>query len=139
MNYSEIFLLRSKFITFFIFSAQSAFFLFYSEIYRYYFYIIKILHILHIRFVCRIFYLVLIFKYVNYIAFFSINHHGIFGLLFQSGSLRQLKASLLIYNSTYRFWNWKQWKGSFILYPMLPLLLVSTILSMMILYLSLWL
>ena len=90
MNYYELFLLWSKFRTFFIFSEESAFFLFwkewrlfcilrtmrvfflYSDIERYRFYIIKILHIWYIRFVCQIFNLILTFRYVNYTTFYSI-------------------------------------------------------------------
>ena len=64
---------------------------------------------LYVRFLWQI--INLIFKYVNYAAFCCINRHSIFGGLFQSRSLRQLKARLLIYNSTYRFLKWNQWKG----------------------------
>ena len=106
----------------------------FSERQRYYFYIIKILHILYIRFVWQIFNFILMFKYVYYTIFFFINHHSIFVDLFQSKPLRQLKASLLIYNSTCWLWKWNHWKKYFILSPVLRLLLVCTILLMMRLY-----
>ena len=74
----------------------------FSERQRYYFYIIKILHILYISFVLPIFNFTLIFKYVNHTAFCFINRHSMFCGIFQLRPLRQLKASLLIYNSTCR-------------------------------------